>query len=42
MNRPVGIRERDEGELFCAVQYQVLGHLTEMGQTQRSPEQELS
>lgn len=40
-NWPVGIREGDEGELFGAVQHQVLSHLTEMGQTQWSPEQEL-
>lgn len=37
---PVGVREGDESKLFCAVQDQVLGHLTGMGRTQRSPEQE--
>lgn len=38
---PVGVREADESELLCAVQDQVLGHLTGVGQTQRGPEQEL-
>lgn len=39
-NGPVGVGEGDEGELFCAVQDQVLSHLTSMSQTQGSPEQE--
>lgn len=43
MNRswPVGVGQRDEGELFSAVQHQVLSHLAEMGQTQGRPEQKL-
>lgn len=40
-NSPVGIGEGDEGELFGAVQNQVLCHLAEMSGTQGGPEEEL-
>lgn len=38
---PVGIGERDEGVLLSAIQHEILGHLTKVGQTQWRPEQEL-